>query len=156
LTLLFVASVQMQFLATDGVQFVVASMLPRAISVYRASHRLLALAWTVPAPATPHRALWKPRRHLLSKPRCCTWMKWLLSPSVYLPTSLWSRCRQHRSASLLVRLLQGYMLMPHTLEYNYSLPSPTPVPETQVAACRSIPSGALDPWYFNTVVAPMI
>jgi hypothetical protein len=55
-----------------------------------------------------------------------------------------------------MRLLEGYMLMPHTLEYNYSLPSPTPVPETQVAACRSIPSGALDPWYFNTVVAPMI
>jgi hypothetical protein len=31
-----------------------------------------------------------------------------------------------------------YTLLPHTLEYNYSLPSPTPVPETQVTADRSI------------------
>ena len=46
--------------------------------------------------------------------------------------------------------------MPHTLEYNYSLPSPTPVPETQVAVGRSIPDNALDPWYFNTVAAPML
>jgi len=46
--------------------------------------------------------------------------------------------------------------MPHTLEYNYSLPSPTSVPETQVAAGRSIPGDALDPWYFNTVAAPML
>ena len=46
--------------------------------------------------------------------------------------------------------------MPHTLEYNYSLPSPTSVPETQVAAARSIPGDALDPWYFNTVAAPML
>ena len=46
--------------------------------------------------------------------------------------------------------------MLHTLEYNYSLPSPTPVLETQVAAGRSIPGDALDPWYFNTVAAPML
>jgi hypothetical protein len=90
LALLFVASVQKQFLATDGVQFVMASMIPRAISVCRASHRLLALGWTMPAPATPHHALWKPRRHLLLKPQCCPWMKWLPSPSLYLPTSPWS------------------------------------------------------------------
>jgi len=46
--------------------------------------------------------------------------------------------------------------MPHTLEYNYSLPSPMPVPETQVAAGRSIPGDALDPWYFNTIAALML
>jgi len=31
-----------------------------------------------------------------------------------------------------------------------------PVPETQVAAGRSIPGDALDPWYFNTVAGPML
>jgi len=49
-----------------------------------------------------------------------------------------------------------FTLMPHTLEYNYSLSSPTPVPETQVAAGRSIPSDYFEPWYFNTVAAPML
>ena len=52
-TPLFVASVPMQFLAAAGLQFV-AAMLLRAISVCRASHHLLALAWTVPAPAMLH------------------------------------------------------------------------------------------------------
>ena len=36
-------------------------------------------------------------------------------------------------------------LMPHMLEYNYSLPSPTLVPKTKVAADTSIPGDALDP-----------
>ena len=31
-----------------------------------------------------------------------------------------------------------------------------PVPETQVAAGKSIPGDALDPWYFNTVAALML
>jgi len=43
-TPLFVASVQMLFLAVNGVRFVVAAMLLRATSVCRASHHLLALA----------------------------------------------------------------------------------------------------------------
>jgi hypothetical protein len=44
LTLLFVASVQMLFLATNGVQFAVAAMLLHAMFLCKASHRLLALA----------------------------------------------------------------------------------------------------------------
>ena len=49
-----------------------------------------------------------------------------------------------------------YMLMPHTLEYNYTLPSPTPVDPTQVAADSGMPDGVLNPWIFNTVFAPML
>jgi len=37
--------------------------------------------------------------------------------------------------------------IPHTLEYSYSLPAPTPA---QVA----VPGGALDPWYLATQAAP--
>ena len=59
-TLLFVASVPMQFLTVDGLLFVAAMLLP-TIFVCRTSHHLLALAWTVPAPATSNRALLKPR-----------------------------------------------------------------------------------------------
>jgi hypothetical protein len=43
-TPLFVASVQMLFLAIDGVRFVVAAMLLHVTSIYRASHHLLTLA----------------------------------------------------------------------------------------------------------------
>ena len=46
--------------------------------------------------------------------------------------------------------------MPHTLEYNYTLPSPTPVDSTQVAADSGMPGGILNPWIFNTVAAPML
>jgi len=40
--------------------------------------------------------------------------------------------------------------IPHTLEYSYSLPAPTPAAPAQVA----IPGGALDPWYLATQAAP--
>ena len=46
--------------------------------------------------------------------------------------------------------------MPHTLEYNYTLPSPTPVDPTQVAADSGMPGGVLNPWIFNTVSTPML
>ena len=46
--------------------------------------------------------------------------------------------------------------MPHTLEYNYSLPSPTPVDLTQVATDSGMPDGVLNPWIFNTVSTPML
>ena len=46
--------------------------------------------------------------------------------------------------------------MPHTLEYNYTLPSPTSVDLTQVAADSGMPGGVLNPWIFNTVAAPML
>ena len=46
--------------------------------------------------------------------------------------------------------------MPHTLEYNYTLPSPTPIDPTQVAADSGMPGGVLNPWIFNTVAAPML
>jgi len=43
-----------------------------------------------------------------------------------------------------------FTLMPHTLEYNYSLPSPTPVtPTTPVAT-------PLHPWYLATQAAPAL
>ena len=43
-----------------------------------------------------------------------------------------------------------FALMPHTLEYNYSLPSPTPVtPTTPVAT-------PLHPWYLATQAAPAL
>ena len=70
-TLLFVAAVPMQFLAADGLLFVAAMLLLCAIFVCRASHHLLALAWTVPAPATLRLQRLKPRRHQSSKPQCC-------------------------------------------------------------------------------------
>jgi hypothetical protein len=46
--------------------------------------------------------------------------------------------------------------MPHTLEYNYMLPLPTPVDPTQVAADSGMPGGILNPWIFNTIAAPML
>ena len=129
----------MQFLAADGLLFVAAMLLLRAIFVCRASHHLLALAWMVPAPATLrlqrlkpwcHQSM-KPRRHQSLKPRCRPLMKWLSSPSLY--PRCWSDfCKE-------------YTLMPHALEYNYTLPSPTPVDPTQVVADSGMPSGVLNP-----------
>ena len=46
--------------------------------------------------------------------------------------------------------------MPHTLEYNYSLPSPTPVDLTLVAAGSGVPGGTLDPWFLNIIAASML
>ena len=79
-TPLFVASVPIQFLAADGLLFVSATLLLRAIFVCRASHHLLALAWTVPAPATLRLQRLKPWRHQSWKPRRRLLMKWSSSP----------------------------------------------------------------------------
>ena len=74
-TPLFVTSVQM-FAVAVGPRFVVAASLRRKIALCRASHRLLALARTVPAPATRRRPLLKSRRHQSSKPRCRLLKPW--------------------------------------------------------------------------------
>lgn len=66
-TPLFVASALMLLVAANGVRFVVAARLLRSTSVCRASHRPLALARTVPAPATLHREMLKPRSHRSSR-----------------------------------------------------------------------------------------
>ena len=74
-TRLFVMSVQM-FAVAVGPRFVVAASLRRKIALCRASHRLLALARTVPAPATRRRPLLKSRRRQSSKPRCRLLKPW--------------------------------------------------------------------------------
>jgi hypothetical protein len=53
----------------DGFQFMAAALLLRVISICRASHHLLALAWMVLDQATSHRVLSKPRHHQSSKHR---------------------------------------------------------------------------------------
>jgi hypothetical protein len=92
----FAASVQVQYVAANGAQFVVAALLLHALSVCRARHRLLVSARTVPAPATLHRAMLKPQRHQSLKPRCRLLRKSLQSPSLCPRTSPWSRCRRHQ------------------------------------------------------------
>jgi len=44
--------------------------------------------------------------------------------------------------------------IPHTLEYSYSLPTPTPASPTLVATGNGIPP--LDPWFLNTRAAPAL
>jgi len=46
--------------------------------------------------------------------------------------------------------------MSHTLEYNYSLSSPTPVDPALVAAGSGVPGGTLNPWFLNILAAPML
>jgi hypothetical protein len=47
-------------------------------------------------------------------------------------------------------------LIPHTLEYNYKLPSPTPVAPTEVATSNGLHDGNFNLWFLNKVVVPML
>jgi hypothetical protein len=47
-----------------------------------------------------------------------------------------------------------YTLMQHTLEYAYSLPTPTPASPTPVATGNDV--SPLDPWFLNTQAAPAL
>jgi hypothetical protein len=47
-----------------------------------------------------------------------------------------------------------YTLMPHTLEYAYSLPTPTPASPTPVVTGNGV--SPLDSWFLNTQAAPAL
>lgn len=46
------------------------------------------------------------------------------------------------------------MSIPHTLEYTYSIPTPTPASPTAVATINGV--SPLDPWFLNTQAAPAL
>jgi hypothetical protein len=48
-----------------------------------------------------------------------------------------------------------WTLIPHTLEYNYKLPSPTPVTLIEVAAGSGLHGGNFNLWFLNKVAVPM-
>ncbi|XP_066384614.1 COPII coat assembly protein sec16-like [Miscanthus floridulus] len=49
---------------------------------------------------------------------------------------------------------KDFTSIPHTLEYSYSLPTPTPASSTPVATGNSVPP--LDPWFLNMRAAPAL
>lgn len=81
-------------------------------------------------------------------------MKWLWSPSLCPHTSHGTDVAGTGTKSPRCDFCKVYMSIPHTLEYTYSIPTPTPASPTAVATINGV--SPLDPWFLNTQAAPAL